>query len=52
MRLLLCKRLRGNETLMAQVLPAQMQNVSIHYKTVRQVEVEPLDAVSLDAHAD
>ncbi len=38
-----------NETLMAQVLPAQMQNVSIHYKTVRQVEVEPLDAVSLDA---
>jgi len=38
-----------NETLMAQVLPSQMQNVSIHYKTVRQVEVEPLDAVSLDA---
>ena len=38
-----------NETLVAQVQPAQMQNVSIHYKTVRQVDVEPLDAVSLDA---
>ena len=38
-----------NETLVAQVQPAQMQNVSIHYKTVRQAEVEPLDAVSLDA---
>ena len=38
-----------NETLVAQVQPAQIQNVSIHYKTVRQVEVEPLDAVSLDA---
>ena len=38
-----------NETLMAQVQPAQIQNVSTHYKTVRQVDVEPLDAVSLDA---
>ncbi len=39
-----------NETLVAQVQPAQIQNVSIHYKTVRQVDVvEPLDAVSLDA---
>ena len=38
-----------NETLVAQVLPAQIQNVSIHYKTVRQVDVQPLDAVSLDA---
>jgi D-alanyl-D-alanine carboxypeptidase len=31
------------------VQPAQIQNVSIHYKTVRQVDVQPLDAVSLDA---
>jgi D-alanyl-D-alanine carboxypeptidase len=38
-----------NETLVAQAQPVQMQNVSIHYKTVRQAEVEPLDAVSLDA---
>jgi len=38
-----------NETLVAQVQPAQIQNVSIHYKTLRQVDVEPLDAVSLDA---
>jgi D-alanyl-D-alanine carboxypeptidase len=38
-----------NETLVAQAQPAQLQNVSIHYKTVRQAEVEPLDAVSLDA---
>ncbi|HXW22013.1 MAG TPA: D-alanyl-D-alanine carboxypeptidase family protein, partial [Rhodomicrobium sp.] len=37
-----------NETLVAQVQPAQMQNVSVHYKTARQVDVEPLDAVSLD----
>ncbi len=37
-----------NETLVAQVQPAQIQNVSIHYKTARQVDVEPLDAVSLD----
>jgi D-alanyl-D-alanine carboxypeptidase len=38
-----------NESLVAQAQSVQLQNVSIHYKTVRQVEVEPLDAVSLDA---
>jgi D-alanyl-D-alanine carboxypeptidase len=38
-----------NETLVAQAQPVQLQNVSTHYKTVRQAEVEPLDAVSLDA---
>jgi D-alanyl-D-alanine carboxypeptidase len=38
-----------NETLVAQVQPAQIKNVSIHYKTLRQVDVEPLAAVSLDA---
>jgi D-alanyl-D-alanine carboxypeptidase len=38
-----------NETLVAQAQPAPMQNVSIHYKTMRQPEVQPLDAVSLDA---
>ncbi len=37
-----------NETLVAQVQPAQIKNVSIHYKSARQVDVEPLDAVSLD----
>jgi D-alanyl-D-alanine carboxypeptidase len=37
-----------NDTLVAQAQSVQLQNVSIHYKTVRQVEVEPLDAVSLD----
>ena len=37
-----------NETLVAQVQTVPLRNVSIHYKTVRQVEVEPLDAVSLD----
>ncbi len=34
---------------MAQVQTVPLQNVSVHYKTVRQAEVEPLDAVSLDA---
>ena len=38
-----------NETLVAQVQTVPLQNVSVHYKTVRQAEVEPLDAVSLDA---
>ncbi len=37
-----------NETLVAQAQTVPLRNVSIHYKTVRQVEVEPLDAVSLD----
>ena len=37
-----------NETLVAQVQTVPLRNVSVHYKTVRQVEVEPLDAVSLD----
>ncbi|MGA9267503.1 MAG: D-alanyl-D-alanine carboxypeptidase [Rhodomicrobium sp.] len=43
------QEIAGNETLVAQAQPVQLQNVSIHYKTARQVEVEPLDAVSLDA---
>lgn len=38
-----------NETLAAQALPTQIQNVSIHNKTVRVAEVEPLDAISFDA---
>ncbi len=38
-----------NETLVAQVQTMPLRNVSVHYKTIRQVEVEPLDAVSLDA---
>ena len=38
-----------NETLVAQAQPAQIQNVSVHYKTVRVADVQPLDAVSLDA---
>ncbi len=38
-----------NETLVAQApQPAQLQNVSIHYKTMRQPEVAPLAAVALD----
>ena len=37
-----------NETLVAQLQAVPLRNVSIHYKTVRQVEVEPLDAVALD----
>jgi D-alanyl-D-alanine carboxypeptidase len=35
-----------NETLMSQ--PARLQNVSVHYKTLRQPEVEPLDAVAVE----
>jgi D-alanyl-D-alanine carboxypeptidase len=37
-----------NETLVAQALPAQTGNVSVHYKTVRQPEVMPLAAAALD----
>ncbi len=37
-----------NETLVAQAQPAQLQNVSIHYKTVRQAEVEPLAAAAIN----
>jgi D-alanyl-D-alanine carboxypeptidase len=36
-----------NETLVAQAQPARLQNVSVHYKTVRQPDVEPLDAVAV-----
>ncbi len=38
-----------NEMLAVQTPPAHMPNMSIHYKTVRVAEVQPLDAVSLDA---
>jgi hypothetical protein len=38
-----------NETSFAKTRPGQVQNVSIHYKTVRVVEVVPLDAVSPEA---
>jgi D-alanyl-D-alanine carboxypeptidase len=38
----------NNETRVAHAQPARLQNVSVHYKTVRQPEVEPLDAVSVD----
>ncbi len=41
-----------NETLVAQALPQAPQNVSVHYKTVRVAEVEPLDAVAFDAAPD
>ena len=37
-----------NETLVAQMQPSQIQNVSIHYKTVRVADVQPLDPVALD----
>ncbi|MFZ1109451.1 MAG: D-alanyl-D-alanine carboxypeptidase [Rhodomicrobium sp.] len=36
-----------NETLVAQAQPARLQNVSVHYKTVRPPEVQPLDAVAV-----
>ncbi len=35
----------GNETSFAKIRPGQVQNVSIHYKTARVVDVVPLDAV-------
>ena len=38
-----------NETSFAKTQPGQVQNVSIHYKTVRVAEVVPLDAVSPEA---
>jgi len=38
-----------NETSFAKTQPGQVQNVSIHYKTVRVAEVAPLDAVSPEA---
>src|SRR6516165_2970133 len=38
-----------NETTFAKTKPGQVQNVSIHYKTVRAAEVAPLAAVSLEA---
>ena len=38
-----------NETSFAKTQPGQVQNVSIHYKTVRVAEVVPFDAVSPEA---
>ncbi len=38
-----------NETSFAKTRPGQVQNVSIHYKTVRLAEVAPFDAVSPEA---
>jgi hypothetical protein len=38
-----------NETSFAKTKPGQVQNVSIHYKTVRVAEVAPLAAVSPEA---
>ncbi len=38
-----------NETSFAKTKPGQVQNVSIHYKTVRVAEVAPFAAVSLEA---
>ena len=38
-----------NETSFAKTQVGQVQNVSVHYKTVRVAEVAPLDAVLLDA---
>jgi hypothetical protein len=38
-----------NETSFAKTRPGQVQNVSIHYKTVRVAEVVPFDAVSPEA---
>ena len=41
-----------NETSFAKTQPGQVQNVSIHYKTVRVAEVVPFDAVSPEAASD
>jgi hypothetical protein len=38
-----------NQTLFARTQPGQVQNLSIHYKTVRVAEVVPFDAVSPEA---
>jgi hypothetical protein len=38
-----------NETSFAKTKPGQVQNMSIHYKTMRVAEVEPLAAVSPEA---
>ncbi len=38
-----------NETLVAQASTPQSMNVSVHYKTVTQPEVMPLDAAALDS---
>ncbi len=40
-----------NESSFAKTRPGQVQNVSIHYKTVRVADVMPLDAVSPEATA-
>jgi D-alanyl-D-alanine carboxypeptidase len=37
-----------NETLVAQALPARIQNISVHYKSEGQPDVMPLAAISLD----
>ncbi len=38
----------GNETWVAEVQHAQLQNLSVHNKTARQLEVEPLAAVAVE----
>jgi D-alanyl-D-alanine carboxypeptidase len=43
------QEIAGNETLVAQAQPARRQNLSVHYKIVRQPEVEPLDAVAVES---
>ncbi len=40
-----------NETLVAQAQPARLENVSVHNKTLRPPEVEPLDAVAIEGVA-